>query len=71
MPTVTLRPNATGDLFELSTFPEQPNNYACVDEAVANDDTDYVTTGDYIEEKDLYGMENLPAGVGTISGIVL
>ena len=63
-----LRPNAAGDLTELS--PSAGSNYECVDEVYPND-TDFVRCGTTAPvRKDLY---NLPAhwGAGTISKITV
>lgn len=63
----TLRPNAAGDLTEMS--PNTGANWQCVDEAVADDDVTYVqATFNESYQSDLY---HLPAssGLGTINSI--
>ena len=44
------------------------NNYACVDEAAPNDDTDYVST-DTINNVDTYAFPNLANAGGAIQGL--
>lgn len=68
MPIETLRPNAAGDITELTPH-GAVNNWQCVDEAVPDEDTTYVDIEDD-DKKDLY---NLPAhsGSGTINKITV
>lgn len=70
MATFTLRPNAAGD--ETNLTPSAGDNYACVDEAVADDATTYVyheVQSSWV--RDLYNMEAPPAGTGVISSVAI
>ncbi|MFA5345390.1 MAG: hypothetical protein WC315_03870 [Candidatus Omnitrophota bacterium] len=62
----TIRPDANGDSTQFT--PSSGNNYACVDETVVNDDTDYVedsTSG----HQDLYGYS--ATTLTTIKGLMI
>lgn len=68
--TTVFRPNAAGDLTELTA--SAGNNYACVDETPANDDTDYVYHAAGTPEvtlTDLYNIPNHTSETGTINFI--
>lgn len=71
MSTETLRPNAAGTITELT--PSGGANYSCVDEAVANDDTDYVRNNSTSETylKDTYNIPNSSIGTGTINSVTV
>jgi len=71
MPTETLRPNAAGDATEL--VPSTAPNWECVNEAVANGDTDYVRNdAENTYERDLYNIPDtaIPAG-STINSVTV
>jgi hypothetical protein len=61
----SLRPNAAGDSTQLS--PSAGDNYTCVDDAIANDDTDYVED-DTTDQKDLYNFG--ATTLTTINGVI-
>jgi len=66
---VTLRPVA--DVAGASwTLQSGSDHYAMVDEAVANDNTDYIET-DVAGSMDLFEYEDAPANIGTIHGVNL
>lgn len=56
MTTETLRPNAAGDVTQLA--PSAAPNWECVNEAVANGDTDYVQNA--TANTTLYDLYNIP-----------
>jgi hypothetical protein len=60
----TIRPSSNNTV---ALTPSTGSNYACVDEATANDDTDYVMPGtEDTWQTDLYNMGSLPLQVGEI-----
>jgi hypothetical protein len=63
---VTMRPDSAGDTTEFT--PSAGSNYACVDEAVANDDTDYVSDAT-TDHKDLYNYG--ASTLNSIKGVVV
>jgi len=68
MATEILRPNAAGDEEGLADYGGtggEPDNWSCVDEAVADDGTTYVFTASSGGARDLY---NIPASSG--SGVI-
>ena len=73
MATFTMRPTAAGDVTQLT--PSAGSNYTCVDEAVANDDTDYVSGvspgGAPATFYDLYAATNHSAEYGTITNVTV
>ncbi|KKL19179.1 hypothetical protein LCGC14_2468080 [marine sediment metagenome] len=68
MPTVTLRPNGIGDKTELSND-GCPNNWQCVDEEVADDDTSFNKNTFNATLEDVYTLDDLPGGVATITNV--
>lgn len=66
MKVVILLPNANGDSSQFA--PSSGDNYACVDETICNDDTDYVED-DTSAQKDLYNYEALSGNPPVIAGI--
>jgi len=63
MPVETLRPNAVGDVTQLSAYPNPPN-WACVDEATSDGDTTYVYSPMvYAWYRDLYNFPS-PQQIG-------
>lgn len=54
-----LKPNGAGNSTDWT--PSAGSNYQCVDEALVNDDTDYVSSNT-LNAKDLYAMEDCAAG---------
>lgn len=68
--TTVFRPNAAGDKTELNA--SAGNNYACVDETPANEDTDYVYYSQgptQVTKTDLYNIPNHTTETGTINFI--
>ena len=66
--TETLRPNATGFYSQCDAVGDSPN-YACVDEAVSDNDTTYVRTWAGATELDTYNIQNHSTGTGNVTGI--
>ena len=70
MATVTLYPNAAGDLTEATPVGEA-TNWECVDEVVADDDTSYVRVTVSATKRDLYNLPALPSAVGAITNVTV
>lgn len=60
-------PSGAGNTTQFT--PSTGSNYACVDEAAPNDDTDYVET-DTVGNKDTYTYGNLSGTTGTIMAVI-
>ena len=74
MATITLRPNAAGDLTELENqFPASGAHWDKVDEAVADEDTTYIYPDDTQVGygTDLYNLESFPTGTVTITNVAV
>lgn len=63
---LTLRPNAAGDNTDFTPVGEA-NNWQCVDEEVANEDTDYVKWQSELTGYDFYNIPNHTTETGTIN----
>lgn len=63
-----IRPNANGDLIQLSPYPSGSANYQCVDEAVSDAFGTYVRTHDDFPEyeRDIYQLSNTTVPDGAI-----
>lgn len=68
MATITLRPNAAGDLTELTPYPSGPN-YNNVNDAVPNDGTYNYQSSLTVKKTDLYNIDALGVGASSISQI--
>lgn len=62
----TLLPDGAGNSTQFT--PSAGSNYACVDEAIINDDTDYVEDS-VSTNKDLYTFSNVASGTSGIKGV--
>jgi len=72
--TLTLHPNGDGDDEKLKDFGGaggEPDNWSCVDEASADDDTTYVYTTSASEQKDDYNLANHSTESGTINNVTV
>jgi len=63
-----LLPSGAGNSTDFT--PSAGSNYACVDEAAVNDDTDYVQSTT-VGHKDLYAFGDLPTGTWVIKGVAV
>jgi len=64
MPTVTLRPNADGDLLDLAIYPSTPaTHFDKVDEETSDGDSTYVYYLDSTEQLTRRDLYNLPDGI--------
>jgi hypothetical protein len=69
MRVVTLYPNGNGNYSQfVGSDGNSTNNFQLVDEAQANDNTDYVER-DVVGDKDSYAFENLPSTPDAIKGV--
>lgn len=50
--------------------PSAGSNYQCVDDATANDDTDYVSSSN-VGDKDTYAMGNLASTIGAVKAVAV
>ncbi|GEM_PF-2806086 len=69
--TQTLRPNQDGDSSQLSRSSGSSSHYMYIDEAVANDATDFVYTTISSGKMDTYELPNLGQVVGTINSVTV
>ena len=69
--TLTLRPNGTGNMTELTRTGSCAANWDCVAEAASDDATTTVSTTSSSTKEDLYTAENSGLSSGTIDSVVI
>ena len=71
MATINLYPNGVGAETSITSVSGSGAHWSAVDEAVANDNTDYVYCGGTSYLRDLYTFEDLPDPPGTVDAVTI